>query len=170
MRPCKPKRPLLTAGGGPGRRTAGGVGICAASDLVVAGPRARFHLPEIAWGLTPALVLPWLIRRVGFQKANEMALTGRPVTATEAHRIHLVDLLVDDPARAVATIRRRNAHLPAAAVEATKEYTQRLAGPSLEDLETALAEHHRTFAQPEVRARLAAFLERGEAPWEADRG
>jgi len=46
------------------------LGFVAASDIVLADETAQFSLSELLFGLYPACVLPFLIRRTGFQKAH----------------------------------------------------------------------------------------------------
>lgn len=75
---------------------AGGVGIVAASDLVFATPNSQFSLTEAMWGLLPANVTPYLIRRVGYQPALRMTITTEKVNAKDALRMNLVDYLTDD--------------------------------------------------------------------------
>ena len=41
-----------------GKVIAGGVGIAAAADLVVATPRSEFSLSEALWGMLPCCVVP----------------------------------------------------------------------------------------------------------------
>ena len=66
-------------------------------DLVVAAKRATFSLPEVKIGVVAqAGALPRLIRTVGRQRAMEMALTGRPVSADEALNWGLVNKVVGD--------------------------------------------------------------------------
>lgn len=68
-----------------GAALAGGFEMMLACDLVVAGTSAQFALPEVRIGLIPgaggAVRLPVSIPRV---RANEILLTGRPFSATEA--------------------------------------------------------------------------------------
>src|SRR5204863_9100504 len=90
-----------------GRVTGGGVGLVAASDLVYATERSSFGLPEALWGLLPCCVLPFLIRRVGYQPAYAMALSTQPVSAQEALRSHLVDAVADDPTALVRRLAAR---------------------------------------------------------------
>ncbi|MDR7570901.1 MAG: enoyl-CoA hydratase-related protein, partial [Armatimonadota bacterium] len=47
-----------------GAALGGGVGLVAACDLAVAHPDASFGLPEVRLGLAPAMILPFLLRRV----------------------------------------------------------------------------------------------------------
>jgi len=149
-----------------GEVAAGGLGLCAACDVVVAEPRTVFRLPEILWGLTPALVLPWLVRRVGLQKARELTLTARSLGGAEAHRIHLVDILSEDLDQTVAALCLRNARVPAGAVRAAKAYFDQLwpVGPT--QLALAREAHHQTFADEDVKQRLRQFAERGVRPWQ----
>lgn len=54
-------------------------------DMVLASRNAQFSLPEVKIGVVAqAGALPRLIRTVGRQRAMEMALTGRAITAEEA--------------------------------------------------------------------------------------
>lgn len=74
----------------------GGTEIALACTLRVAGRDARFSLPEVKLGLIPSAgATQRLPRLVGRGTALTMMLTGEPVGAEEAHRIGLVDRLVD---------------------------------------------------------------------------
>ncbi len=65
-------------------------------DMVVASRNATFSLPEVKIGVVAlAGALPRLIRTVGRQRAMEMALTGRTVTADEAKEWGLVNKVVE---------------------------------------------------------------------------
>ncbi len=79
-----------------GKVIAGGVGLAAACDIVIASPKATFMLPELLLGILPANVLPYLIRRIGFQSSYFMTLTATTKTAQEAKEMHLVDILSDN--------------------------------------------------------------------------
>ena len=68
---------------------AGGFGLVLACDLVLVSSKAQFALPEPKRGISPAVVSPLLIHRVGFGAAMPILLTGQVVTADEAHRLHL---------------------------------------------------------------------------------
>jgi cyclohexa-1,5-dienecarbonyl-CoA hydratase len=68
----------------------GGCELAIACDLIVADEKATFAQPEIAVGCFPpvaALLLPGL---VGPKRAADMVLTGRRMTAAEAHISGLV--------------------------------------------------------------------------------
>ncbi|OXV10482.1 hypothetical protein Egran_01756 [Elaphomyces granulatus] len=64
-------------------------------DLVVAAEHAYFGLPEVKRGVAPiGGCLPRLIRTIGLQRASELALTGRNVSAQEALAWGLVNKVV----------------------------------------------------------------------------
>ena len=79
-----------------GHALAGGCGIVAAADVVIAAAGTVFGTSEIKIGLFPIIVYPTLVKAVGARAAREMALTGRRVPAEEACRLGLVHRVVPD--------------------------------------------------------------------------
>ena len=73
-----------------GAAFAGGMGLVAACDLVVAAEEAEFCLPEVRIGLVPAMISPYIVRAMGEQQARRYVLTGERLGAREAHRIGFV--------------------------------------------------------------------------------
>lgn len=149
-----------------GQVIGGGVGIVAASDLVIANPQAQFSLPELLWGLLPAMVAPFLIRRVGFQKAYSMTLTTIPVTALEAAEISLVDIVSDNPNHAILRLTRRMKRLEASTIGETKEFFSKMWILSDEMEKYAASESYNKASQHEVKQRLENFILYGKFPWD----
>lgn len=77
-----------------GYALAGGCGLAAGCDIVVAATDARFGLPEIKVGLLPLVVMAPILRMVGRKRAMLMILSGETVPAQEAYEIGLVSRLV----------------------------------------------------------------------------
>jgi methylglutaconyl-CoA hydratase len=73
-----------------GAAFAGGMGLAAVCDLVVAAEEAEFCLPEVRIGLVPAMISPYIVRALGEQQARRYVLTGERLSAREAHRIGFV--------------------------------------------------------------------------------
>ncbi|HEV7205424.1 MAG TPA: crotonase/enoyl-CoA hydratase family protein [Jatrophihabitans sp.] len=101
-----PRKPLIAAV--EGWALAGGCEIALSCDLIVAAEDAKFGIPEVKRSLVAAagglLRLP---RRLPPSVAMELALTGDPLSAADAHRYGLVNSLAPsggalDAARALA--------------------------------------------------------------------
>lgn len=73
---------------------AGGMGLVAACDIVVANDSAGFCLSEVKLGLIPATISPYVIRAIGERAARRYFLTAERFDASEAHRIGLVHQVV----------------------------------------------------------------------------
>ncbi len=67
-----------------GAAIGGGCGLMVATDFSVTHAEARIGYPEVSLGLCPAVVAPWLMRRVGPGRARAMLLSGQTVTGLEA--------------------------------------------------------------------------------------
>ncbi|PSR22651.1 MAG: short-chain dehydrogenase [Sulfobacillus acidophilus] len=74
----------------------GGLELAMAADIRLASQTARFGQPEVNLGIIPGwggtVRLPKL---VGWARARRLFLTGWPIDAQEAHRIGLVDDVVE---------------------------------------------------------------------------
>jgi enoyl-CoA hydratase/carnithine racemase len=87
------KKPVIAAVNG--LAYGGGCEFVVNCDLVIAAEDATFALPEVKRGIAAiGGALPRLVRIVGLQRASEMALTGRTVTAQEFHAWGLVNSVV----------------------------------------------------------------------------
>jgi polyketide biosynthesis enoyl-CoA hydratase PksH len=148
-----------------GRVTGGGVGLVAASDFVFASGAATFGLPEALWGLLPCCVLPFLVRRVGFQPAHAMTLSTLPVDAERAARVGLVDELADDAEPAIRRLTARLDKVDEATVGAAKRYLGSLWFAAAETERLAVAEFSRLMSSPVVRDRIAGFAADQRLPW-----
>ncbi|MBO3744815.1 enoyl-CoA hydratase/isomerase family protein [Streptosporangiaceae bacterium NEAU-GS5] len=149
-----------------GKVAGGGVGLAAASDFVYATERSAFSLPEALWGLLPCCVLPFLIRRAGFQKAYAMTFSTQPVEAAEAWRFHLVDEVAGDAEPLIRRLAYRLTKLDVSIIGAMKRYFQDMWIMSEEMERTAVGEFGRLMSSPEVRRRLTDYASEKRFPWE----
>ena len=115
---------------------AGGIGLVAACDLVLASAEADFQLSEVLLGLVPVNVLPFLLaRRVFPARARELILTSRVFSADEALAYGLADRVLD-PAkleRAVKGALKMLFRAAPSALAETKRFTASLDGLSLDE-------------------------------------
>lgn len=73
----------------------GAVGLAACCDIVIATGNARFCLSEARLGLLPAVIMPYLARRMLPGHLRQAALTSRVINAVEAQASGLVDVVAD---------------------------------------------------------------------------
>jgi methylglutaconyl-CoA hydratase len=72
----------------------GGVGLACACDIAVASDDARFALSEVRLGILPAIISPYVLRRLGDRAARELMLTGERLDALNALRYGLAHHVV----------------------------------------------------------------------------
>ncbi|RMZ79699.1 hypothetical protein DV738_g3210, partial [Chaetothyriales sp. CBS 135597] len=90
------KKPIVAAVNG--FALGGGFEIVLNCDMVVASPTATFGLPEALRGIyAGAGGLPRLLRNTSLPIANEIALTGRFLTAQEALQFQLINKISKTP-------------------------------------------------------------------------
>ena len=150
---------------------AGGVGLAAVCDIVVASEGVHFCLSEAKLGLLPGTISPYVIRAMGEQAARRYFVTAERFSAQEAHRIgfvhelcaaELLDAKVDELALAIA------ANGPQA-VKACKRLVQDMAGQPItaalrDDTARRIADIR---ASDEGREGVRAFLEKRAPGWTA---
>ncbi|AND15933.1 enoyl-CoA hydratase/isomerase [Rathayibacter tritici] len=160
---------IMTIASVRGRVNAGGVGLVAACDVVIADAGATFGLSELLFGVLPAVVLPFLVRRVGRQRASYLALTATSVTAPRAAEWGLVDDVTTDAERMLQRHLQRARRLSAPALARYKSYMADQF-PIPEDVEQrALAANRASFCDPDAIDAIRRFSESGVFPWERDR-
>ncbi|RBY75426.1 enoyl-CoA hydratase/isomerase family protein [Blastococcus sp. TF02-09] len=105
-----------------GHAIGAGCQLALACDLRVLADDAQLRLPEPTLGLVPDLTgTSNLVELVGYSRAMEICLTGRPVGAAEAHAMGLANVVVPrgQLEDAVAQLTRAITAVPAAASRAT---------------------------------------------------
>lgn len=158
--------PFVTLAHVRGQANAGGIGFVAACDLVLADSRAQFSLSELLFGLMPACVLPFLIRRMGFQKAHAMTLTTKPVGVEEAHRWGLVDAYAEDSQALLRQHLLRLRRLNKTAIQRYKTYINHLDSSLDEAKFKALAANREVFTDKDNLDKIARYVKTGQFPWE----
>lgn len=77
-----------------GNAIAGGCGLVTVCDFVFAVPEARFGYTEVRIGFIPAIVMSFLLRRIGEGHARRLLLGGEMISAREACEIGMVSRVV----------------------------------------------------------------------------
>lgn len=144
-----------------GATRAGGIGVLAACDVVLASARSTFAFTEVRLGLAPAIISLPLRPLLTVRGASRYFLTGETFDAAAAVRIGLVTDVGEDAEPVLDGLRRADRQ----GLRETRPLTtrDRLAvldaeGPAMGDLSARL------FASPVAQARFAEFFNRRGKP------
>ncbi|WP_410217287.1 crotonase/enoyl-CoA hydratase family protein [Paracoccus sp. (in: a-proteobacteria)] len=77
-----------------GNAFGGGVGIMSVSDIAIVASTARFGLTEVRLGLIPATIGPYVVARMGEDKARRVFFSARIFDAEEAVGLNLATRMV----------------------------------------------------------------------------
>jgi enoyl-CoA hydratase/carnithine racemase len=147
----------------------GGCELALSCDLVVASDDAVFGLPEVGLGLVPGGGGTQLLsRRVGLNRALDLILTGRRVTAAEALGLGLADRRV--PAGLARTAARQLAEGIAAQSPVSLRAAKRAVREGFDtDLATGLGLEDQAWREAafsaDRREGIAAFSDRRAPRW-----
>ncbi|MGF6372553.1 methylglutaconyl-CoA hydratase [Paraburkholderia sp. RAU6.4a] len=148
---------------------AGGMGLIAACDIVVAVESAHFCLSEARLGLIPATIAPYVIRALGEQASRRYFLTAEAFDCATALRLGLVSEAVsaEQLDATVAQLAQTLCANGPQAVRACKRLVQDIAGRELSDalIEDTAVRIAKTRAGAEGREGVASFLEKRTPGW-----
>ncbi len=154
-------KPWVTRLAGPVR--AGGIGIVAATDVVVCAEEASFALTEVKLGLAPAVISLTVLPRLTPRAASLAALGGEVFSGTDAERMGLVTAAVE-AGRLDAHVQEVLASLVGGAPQGLRETKALLNAEMLarfdDQAEEMAARSARLFASEEAREAMSAFLDR----------
>ena len=148
-----------------GKANAGGIGFVAASDIVIASNQAKFSLSEALFGLLPACVMPFLIKRVGLQKAQWLTLMTQAISAQRAYEINLVDELSENTAETLRLALLRLTRLETSTVLDLKKYMAKLWIIDETTQQLAVDKTTSLLRSDKVRQNIKNFIEKGIFPW-----
>ena len=146
----------------------GGVGFCCACDIAVASQDTTFGLTEVRLGILPALISPYVLRRLGDRQARELMLTGERFDAARALAHGVVDHVVPTAQLDVKVGERVGELLKGAprAQAEVKALLVRWRETSWEDYRASVPETlARVRSGDEAKDGLAAFFEKRNPGW-----
>jgi methylglutaconyl-CoA hydratase len=162
------RKPIIGVVNGPA--LAGGCGLASVCDLTVASEEnARFGYTEVHIGFLAAVVMIFLVKRVGEGRARELILRGNIISATEAQTIGLVNVVVPerDLEKEVASLTESlvvNNSLISMGL--SKEMLSKLDGMNLmEMLDYAANMNAAARMTPDCKEGIASFLARKNIEW-----
>ena len=151
-----------------GAAIGGGAGLVAVADIAVASTTATFGFTETRLGILPAVVSPYVVRKIGPAHATALFVTGLRFDALRALEIGLVEA-VEEPADLDARVDSLMAAILAGggqAVNAAKRLVRDVEGRGLDDVTELTVERiARARVSGEGQEGMRAFLEKREPNW-----
>ena len=153
-----------------GAAIGGGVGLVAAADVAVAEEGTVFAFTEVRLGILPAVISPFVARKIGHSHSRALFLTGERFDATRARTMGLVHEVVAEGDLDGAVAGKTGQLLAGGpdALAATKRLLREIWGSSPDEAAETTA---RLIAElrtgEEGQEGLGAFLEKREPGWRA---
>ena len=148
---------------------AGGMGLVAACDIVIAADTVGFCLSEVKLGLIPATISPYVIKAMGEQAARRYFLSAERFDAVEARRIGFAhDVVAPDAldAAVAGIVKSLVNNSPNAVMEAKKLVREIVGAPVTDALLADTASRIAAIrASMEGREGVASFLEKRKPSW-----
>jgi methylglutaconyl-CoA hydratase len=151
-----------------GAALGGGAGLVAVADVAVAEEGARFGFSEVRLGLVPAVISPYVVRKIGVSAARELFLTGERFTAGRAGELGLVHRVVplDELDAAVDARVQELLQASPGAIAAAKSLIRSVQARPVEDVrELTIETIAERRASAEGQEGLSAFLEKRKPDW-----
>ena len=87
--------PCFTIGCIQGVALGGGAGLVSCFDYAIAEPRTRIALSEAKLGILPAVIGPYVYRKIGSSNFRRLSMMASKIDSVEAMRIGLIDFVVE---------------------------------------------------------------------------
>lgn len=152
-----------------GHALAGGCGLATVCDFVYAVPEAKFGYTEVKIGFIPAIVMVFLIRKIGEQKSKLLLLSGELVSDESAVQFGLVNKIVNKEKLETAVIDfalRLIKNNSGQSMGLTKRMIGEVQSMKLEDaLEYAAEKNVEARASNDCKKGIQAFLNKENLIW-----
>jgi len=156
-----------------GAAMGGGCELAIACDISIASDTAVFGLPEVTLGLIAAAGgTSRLPKRIGKQRAMDLILTGRHISAQEAYQIGLIARVVpkqslQEEVEKTARMIAANAPLAVQASKAVVSYEESILERGLGRISIDMS-YDRCFKSKDLLEGVTAFLERRKADFKGN--
>ncbi len=152
-----------------GAAIAGGAGLMSVCDLVVATHDTKFGFPEVRRGLVAGLIMTFLRRQLRERDVRELLILGKTFDAAHAHKIGLINRIVDDPVAMDTEVQSIISSILQGAPEAIAQMKRLLADlwPNTvqHDVDHALSFHLEARNSTEAHEGIAAYHEKRGPNW-----
>ena len=155
-----------------GHAIAGGCGLASVCDFSLVAKEAKMGFTEVRIGFVPAIVMVFIVRKLGEAASRDLLLRGHLITAAEAEHKGLITHSVSSDELEELTeslVEELCTKTSASAVALTKKLFADIQGSGLTDA-LGIASQMNAFARStaDCQAGLDAFLTKKPMPWNAD--
>ena len=152
-----------------GAAIAGGCGLATVCDFSVASDNAKFGYSEARIGFVPAIVMIYLINKIGEGKARELLLSAAIIDANIAQQFGLINHVVPSDqleARVLELGRSLVEECSSDSLRTTKEMLSKLQRMSVEDAVSFAAQMNaRARSSEDCKRGIQAFLNKEKISW-----
>ncbi len=152
-----------------GHAIAGGCGLATVCDFIFSVPEAKFGYTEVKIGFIPAIVMVFLIRKIGDQRARQLLLSGNLVSSSEAAQLGLITKVVTKDIIAAEVLDLASKLIKSNSLEAMTTTKQMIAEVQSWRLEEALTYAARMNADArgtvDCKRGIAGFLSKQTPEW-----
>lgn len=152
-----------------GHALAGGCGLVTVCDFALATPEAKLGYTEVRIGFVPAIVMVFLLRKVGEQRAKQLLLSGDLVVGEEAVALGLVNKTVSRDQLEMESIKLASHFIvnnSLQSMQLTKQMIAAVQSMSLEEgLRYAAEMNAKARGSEDCKKGIAAFLSKEKLSW-----
>ncbi len=139
----------------------GGFGFMALADIAIAETNTKFSLSEVKLGINPAVIGPFVIKKIGLSHFKSLGISGEMIDTNYALRIGLIHEIAEEDELETAVINKVNLLLKAGP-NAIAEFKANCENMNEEEAATRIAILR---SGEEGQEGLAAFLEKRIPNW-----
>ena len=141
----------------------GGMGLASACDFVIAEEGTKFGFPEVKIGMIPAVISPYVSRKMSISRMRELFITGESFGIRQAYDFGFLYTLDSDIEKLMAEI-RNGAHLAQSIIK--KLLSEEVDKDYIDERDSHLAELITQIREgSEGQEGIAAFLQKRPPSW-----
>jgi methylglutaconyl-CoA hydratase len=152
-----------------GHAIAGGAGLATVCDFSFAVPEAQFGYTEVKIGFIPAIVMVFLLRKIGEGRAKELLLSGDLISAQKALEYGLINFIVEPnelESRVQAFAQSLCENNSSQSMQTTKQMIAQVQEMALKEaLSFAAKQNARARESEDCKKGIAYFLEKKTLKW-----
>ena len=141
----------------------GGMGLASACDFVIADEGTKFGFPEVKIGMIPALISPYVSRKISISRMRELFITGESFGIRQAYDFGFLYTLDSDIEKLMGKIRKG---APLAQSFIKKLLSEEVDKDYIDERDSHLAELITQIREgSEGQEGMAAFLQKRPPSW-----